>query len=351
MSPAAPATALRTPGAPRTPAAAGTSTAAGTAPATTTERARALVAARTPASLELGSTVAELATDPAAAARVLMDGLRDLADPEYLAGQQRIAPGIGPVLGVRQPLLTAVSRTLIRGTRRDSTVTRLDLAERLLREAPLELHWVAYHLIERAVGTDPERAWQLVRAEARTAADWITVDSLAHVAGRGILAEPYRWAELEQLVYSPSRWERRLVGSTIATLPHVDRTAGRRPDVATRGLGILAEIIGDAAPEVQKALSWALRAMARVDPDATVAFLWREARRARDGDDGHRAWVVRDALENLPGGVADPLRATVDGIRRRPGAPSTSRAALAAASFIDLGLNVPPAERHVVDRT
>ncbi len=316
-----------------------------------TARARAIVEARTPDALALGDRTAELATDPAAAARTLLDGLRDLADPEYLAGQQRIAPGIGEVLGVRQPLLTAVSRRLIRGTRRDSTALRLDLAERLLREAPLELHWIAFHLIERAIAADPERAWQLVRAEARTAMDWITVDSLAHVTGRGILAEPYRWAELEQLVYSPSRWERRLVGSTIATIPHVDRTAGRRPEIAARALAILGEVIGDAAPEVQKALSWALRAMAQVDLRATVAFLQREAGRAGAEDDGHRAWVVRDALEHLPPDVADRIRAGIAGVRKRPGAASTSRAALAVASFTDLGLDVPPAQRHVIDRT
>ena len=88
--------------------------------------------------------------------------------------------------------------------------------------------------------SEPERAWQRLRVEAARAGDWITVDSLAHVAGRGILSEPYRWAELEQLVYSPSRWERRLVGSTIATIPHVDRRAGREPDVAAHALPILA---------------------------------------------------------------------------------------------------------------
>ena len=55
---------------------------------------------------------------------------------------------------------------------------------------------------------------------------------LAHPYGTGIPAEPYRWAELEQLVYSPSRWERRLVGSTIATMTHVDRRRGRDPEVA-----------------------------------------------------------------------------------------------------------------------
>ena len=61
--------------------------------------------------------------------------------------------------------------------------------------------------------------------------DWITVDTLAHPFGKGILAEAYRWAELEQLTVSPSRWERRLVGSTIATMPFVEphrRAVSRR---------------------------------------------------------------------------------------------------------------------------
>ncbi len=282
---------------------------------------------------------------------MLGDGLAVLADPEYRAGQQHVAPGIGTTLGVRQPLLTAVSRGLRRGMRRDSSAIHLDLAERLTREEPLELHWLAYGLVETAITAEPERSWQLLRREARDASDWITVDSLAHVAGRGILAEPYRWAELEQLVYSPSPWERRLVGSTIATIPFVDRSLGRAPGVATSGLGLIGELIGDDRPEVQKSLSWALRSLTLVDGDAVAAFLRAEAATARARDDGHRAWVVRDALAKLDATDAGELRGTVAGIRRHPGSPPTSRAAGTAAAFLGLGLDVPPAERPVIDRS
>jgi 3-methyladenine DNA glycosylase AlkD len=176
------------------------------------------------------------------------------------------------------------------------------------------------------------------------------VDSLAHVAGRGILAEPYRWAELEQLVYSPSRWERRLAGSTIATIPFVDRSAGRTPEVARRGLAIVRDLVGDAEPDVQKALSWALRSLSLVDAAATIAFLRDEAACAARTDDGHRAWVIRDALEKLPSQPAGELRATVAGIRKRPGAPSTSRAVETAAGFVGLGIAIPPAERSIAPR-
>ena len=233
------------------------------------------------------------------------------------------------------------------GTRRS---TLLAVADRLLREDLLELHWLAYPLLDRAIARDPEQTWQLVRAEARLARDWITVDSLAHVAGRGILAEPYRWAELEQLVYSPSRWERRLAGSTIATIPFVDRTAGRTPEVARRGLAIVRDLIGDAEPDVQKALSWALRSLSLVDVAATLALMRAEAARAARDDDGHRAWVIRDALEKLPAQPAGELRAAVAGIRKRAGAPSTSRAVETAAGFVGLGIAIPPAERSIAPR-
>lgn len=317
---------------------------------TATERARALVADRKPAAFALGVEAGELVGQPADLVRTLREGLEQLADPDYLAGQHRVAPGIGPILGVRQPLLTSVGRGLRHATRRDPGSTLLDVATALLEADILELHWLTFGLLERTIRTDPERTWQLVRAEARRATDWITIDSLAHVAGRGILAEPFRWAELEQLVYSPWRWERRLAGSTVATVPFTSRSAGRRPEIAGRGLAIVGDLIGDADPMVQKSLSWALRSLTLVDQPATIAFLRREAAAARATGDGHRAWVVRDALEKLPPPIAAELREAVVGIRRRAGAPSTSGAAATAAAFVGLGVAVPPAERTVIDR-
>ncbi len=318
---------------------------------TTSERSQAFVAAHLDAATALGRRAGEEAQDPAAIAQTLLEGLPALADVEGLEGVRRVAPAIGEVLGVRTTLLSAVTRSLRAATRRDNPGTLLDIADHLQRQTPLELHWLANDLLDRAIVHEPERAWQLVRREARSAADWITVDNLAHVVGRGILAEPYRWAELEQLVYSPSRWERRLVGSTIATIPFVDRTTGRTPEVARRGIGLVRELIGDAEPDVQKSLSWALRNLLSVDRAAVTAFLERETAEAAERNDGHRAWVVRDTFEKLPADTVEQLRSRLASVRKRPGGPSTSRAAAAAASFLGLGVEVPPAERPTIDRS
>ena len=323
-----------------------------TAPTSTaTARAREFVAEHKDAATALGRATGEHVHDPDRLVATLNAGLPALADPEYLEGMQMVAPGIGPVLGIRQPLLRAVGSGMRAATRGVPASTRLDIAERLVREPVIELHWLAYGMLERTIRNEPERTWQLLRAESRAAHEWATVDALAHVASLGIVAEPYRWAELEQLVYSPSRGERRLAGSTIATVPFADRVAGRHPEIAVRGLRILADLMGDASPDVQKALSWAIRSLTIVDLPATVAFLRAEARTARTTADGARAWVVRDSLEKVPAPVAAELRAVVDGIRRRPNAPSTSRAAETAAAFAGLGVAVPPAERPIIDRT
>jgi len=291
-----------------------------------------------------GRALGDLVQDPGAFAACLHEVLAELADPQYREGQHFVAPGLGLTHGVRLPYQAALRRGLAKATKQDRASTLLFVADRLLREPELEARWIAMTLLERTVLTEPERSWQLLRRAAADAADWITVDTLAHPVGKGILHQPHRWEELEQLTISPSRWERRLVGSTIATIPFVDRRLGRTPEVASIALPILRLLIGDAEPDVQKSLAWAYRSVAAVDLGATTRALVEQAELAATTDDGHRAWVVRDALPKLAPADAAALRARLDGIRRRPNAPSTSEAAALAARFADMGLGTPMPE-------
>jgi len=285
-----------------------------------------------------GRALGELVQDPGAFAARLHDALAELADPSYREGQHFVAPGLGLTHGVRLPYQAALRRGLAKATKQDRASTLLFVADRLLREPELEARWIGMALLERTIIAEPERSWQLVRRAAADAADWITVDTLAHPAGKGILHQPHRWEELEQLTISPSRWERRLVASTIATIPFVDRKLGRTPEVAAAALPILALLIGDSEPEVQKALAWAYRSMTVVDLDATTRALADEAEAAAATDDGHRAWVIRDSLQKLVASDAAALRARLDGLRRKPNAPSTSKAAELTARFAGMGL-------------
>jgi 3-methyladenine DNA glycosylase AlkD len=298
-----------------------------------TVRALAFVASHRDRAEELGASLAESVNDPDAFAVALTAGFAELADPAYRLGQHRIAPGIGVIHGVRGPLLAAVQRGFRGATTGERPTPLLFLADRLFHERELEARWFAFGLLERTIGIETERTWQLLRRAAREANDWITIDSLAHPYANGIAAEAYRWAELEQLIYSPSRWERRLVCSTIATMTHGDRQRGRDPGSAGRALPLLASLMGDAEPDVQKALAWAYRSLLPVDRSATLAALRAETVRAARTDDGHRAWVIRDTLAKLDGATVAEFRDRLAGIRRRPGAPATSSSADTAARF------------------
>jgi 3-methyladenine DNA glycosylase AlkD len=297
--------------------------------------------ARGAAATALGVRLAEVVAEPEALQAQSERGLHEMARPEDLAALRRVAPGIDPVVGASFFLVQRAGRAFVRATRRDSPSNLLLACDRWFSLPMLEARWLAMVVLERLVLADPERTWQLLRRASKEASDWITVDALAHPVGRGILAESFRWSEVGQLAFAPSSWERRLVGSTIATIPFVDRTVGRVPAIAEQALPILRSLIGDDRPEVQKALSWALRSLTLVDAEAVLDFCRREASKAVEDRDGHRAWVIRDALPKLPPGEATTIRETLSGVRRRSGQPSTSAAASIARSFVG-SAGVPP---------
>ena len=317
-----------------------------------TARAQAFVAERLPEARGLGEGLVELIGYPDEFAAALRGGLTRLADDVYAAEQERVAPGSGIVFGVRGPLVAAVMRQLRPALKEGSPALALWLAERLAGEEEREFVFFTQLALERALPVDPERTWQLMRRLAREASDWIRVDTLAELFAKGILLEPLRWAELEQLVYSSSRWERRLVGSTVARLPF-ELPKARRPQLrAVPGLDAVGQLIGDAEPDVQKALSWALRSWLEVDGQGVREFIRFEARRSVAEDDGHRAWVLRDALTapQIEAPFAKEIRDQLAAVRRRPGQPSTSRAAAIAGQFAGFEQLTDVAVRQQGDR-
>ncbi|MDQ3937080.1 MAG: DNA alkylation repair protein [Chloroflexota bacterium] len=298
-----------------------------------TRRARAFVAEHLPEARGLGQALADLIDDPETFTAVLRDGLALLADPDYATEQERVAPGSGTVYGVRWPLIDAVAGQLRQPLRESSPASALWLAQRLAAGDEREVRLFSHVPLRRSLADDPERSWQLMRRLARLATDWISVDTLADLFAKGVFAEPFRWAELEQLVYSEHRWERRLVGSTLARLPYQLRPGERTQLRQLRALSVISSLLGDDDEQVQKALSWALREWAHVDQPGVAELLQREARVAAQADDGHRAWVIRDALPAVAGPLASEIREVLRGVRRRADAQSTSSASAVAAAF------------------
>ena len=148
--------------------------------------------------------------------------------------------------------------------------------------------------------------------------------------GRGILAEAFRWAELEQLVYSPRTFERRLVGATLATLPHRVPAArsGELPGRAraARSWTSWRMLMGDAEQMVQKALSWAIRELDALRPARPSRPCSTRRPRAAEHDRRRRPRLGHPGLAGAPAARAraTELRDRLAGLRRDRRRPSTS---------------------------
>lgn len=299
-------------------------------------KAHAFVSAHLDEATALGERLAELTAEPESYLRELVVGLESLVDPAYLEMVTRACPETPARYIVRGPLTEALGRPVRAALQEGSSMVALQLADRLSRADHRDLRLCANDPLRRALPDDPEMSWQIMRRLGRATGDWIATDSLADLWARGVLAERFRWAELEQLLYSAQLYERRLAAATLATLPHRVPRAQRdelSPEALERALEMLRQLMGDAEPMVQKALSWALREWTLVDTPAVADFLRAQASIAVEQRDGARAWVIRDALTRQPEALAGELRAQLSGIRRDRHAPSTSIASTHAAAF------------------
>jgi len=304
----------------------------------TSHESAALIEDRRPVASALGVSLAELMGEPEAFVTALRDGLAALADEGYATQLARLAPTTDGTLAVRAPLQDALLRCLRDPIADSSPDVVLWLAQRLATEPVREVRLFALPCLRRTLPSDPERSWQLLRRLARGAQDWVAVDAIAAVYAQGVLAERFRWAELEQLAYSDRSMERRLIGSTLARIPH-ELPRSRHGALDTRmALDLLDQLMGDADDQVQKALAWALREWSRVDRAMVGEWLDRQSVLVAATWDGHRAWVIRDALTRQPEAITGPIRARLAGVRRKAGAPSTSTATGIARQFGLAGL-------------
>jgi 3-methyladenine DNA glycosylase AlkD len=172
-----------------------------------------------------------------------------------------------PVRGVR--------RRLSRELRDTAATTVLNVADVLIdRDGPAD-RFIAYELIAAHSGAVTRLNAVHVRRLGRAIDSWSDVDTFARIiAGpaweRGTVsdAEILRWAA------SSNRWWRRAAVVSTVALNSV-RVAGGRGD-PRRTLRICRLARNDRDPMVVKAVSWALRALAKRSPAAVEEFLNKE---------------------------------------------------------------------------
>jgi 3-methyladenine DNA glycosylase AlkD len=179
------------------------------------------------------------------------------------------------------------------------------LAAALLSQVPRRGHrFVAYELVKNhpsaAASLDAQR---LVRL-GRGISNWDEVDCFSiYLSGPAWGRRQVPDSLVRRWARSPDRWWRR--AALVSTVPLNNRAHGGRGN-APRTLRICRLLEGDRDPMVVKALSWALRELARREPAAVRGYL-----AGRSGT--LAALVLREVRNKLDTGLKNPGRRGVRG--------------------------------------
>ena len=186
-----------------------------------------------------------------------------------------------------------------------STVVRLAL--RLVAAGGIARRVVACELVHcHRAALASLRAPSLERL-GRGLDGWGAVDVFAcYLAGPAWRERQVGDAVIRRWARSRDRWWRR--AALVSTVPLNSRARGGSGDTP-RTLAVCRLLVGDRDDMVVKAMSWALRELAKRDPAAARRFL------AEQGD-ALAAQVVREVRNKLATGLKNPRRRGAQGPRR-----------------------------------
>jgi 3-methyladenine DNA glycosylase AlkD len=195
--------------------------------------------------------------------------------------------------------IRAVRRALSRELRDAQPHLLLALADRLLaRDGPFD-RFLAYELITSHRPTLARVTTRDLRRLGCGMDSWGDVDTFAcYVAGPAWRARQIPDAEIMRWARSRDRWWRR--AAVVSTVPLNNRARGGEGDAA-RTLAVCRVVLDDEDPMVVKAVSWALRELAKRSAVDVERFLEAHGKRVP-------ALVRREVLSKLRTGLKSPRR-------------------------------------------
>jgi len=175
----------------------------------------------------------------------------------------------------------------------------IELAEQLLRVPRMDCRFVAYELIHHHRGALSRLNAKQLGWLGRGMASWGAVDCFGiYLAGPVWRERQVSNSVIHGWARSTDRWWRR--AALVSTVPLNSKSRGGTGE-AQRTLGVSRLLERDRNPMVAKALSWALRELAKRDPRAVREYI-------ANRKDVLPALVVREVKNKLSTGLKNPKK-------------------------------------------
>jgi 3-methyladenine DNA glycosylase AlkD len=223
----------------------------------------------------------------------ILASLEELADPRRIEFARTSYPTRMKVIGVTNPNLKMVLREVKAQTRDYTVDEKLQLAKSLIQADVFEMQQMAYEYLDANKKVLKSLTKKDIEDLGKNLDNWVSVDYYA------ALVVGFAWREkligierIKKYFTSDNYWIRRI--ALVATVSLNQKARGGTGD-SEQTLEICKLAVDDHQDMITKALSWALRELAKVDKDPVLDFMNKYRDRL------HRR-VVREVTSKLETG-------------------------------------------------
>lgn len=197
--------------------------------------------------------------------------LEQAADPERREWSRTVYPSSMKILGVKVPELKVVIKDVASRLKKESPREVVLFIKALSGSGIFEYRQLAYEVLEKHKGAMASLTLKDVTELSSGMDNWVLVDTFS-----GMIAGPL-WRDgqlpdsfIHKWLGSENRWERRAAVVCTVALNQKARGGGGDPE---RTLKICEAVAADKDDMVAKALSWALRELAKRDEKPVKDFI------------------------------------------------------------------------------
>jgi len=206
-------------------------------------------------------------------AQKIIDALTENADSKRLEFNNYVAPTKKKMLGVTSPELKQILTDFQNGNRDLSARQKIEIAIELVHTDIFECAQLAYELVGKDKKVLPHATKNDIELMNYNLDNWASVDCFGmYVYGKAWRIGTLTDADLIALAQHENFWQRRL--AVVSTVPLNQKSNGGTVDV-DRTLMICELLLTDKNDLVVKALSWALRELAKREPDVVESFVFK----------------------------------------------------------------------------
>jgi 3-methyladenine DNA glycosylase AlkD len=196
----------------------------------------------------------------------LRDAFESAADPERAAGAAAYMRDQFPFLGIPTPERRRVARSALRDLPAPDEGELAAVARALWAQPEREFQHTGCDYLRRHIGVATAPFIDVVEETITTKPWWDTVDVIAaHTAGPLVRSYPELVAVMDRWIVSDRMW--------LARTALLHQLAYKEATDAARLFRYCGQRAGDREFFLRKAIGWALRTYAAVDPDAVDRFV------------------------------------------------------------------------------